>query len=114
MKLIHAVSLAVSLARAAGTAATEVAPVYAPPPSGYYGDYGPPLRYVLALSGCDSLRTDPNRLRAQAVQRNMPTRIAMMQPHCSSTIRSRSTSAAKASVTSGYAPVSGVTIEISP
>jgi len=113
MKLIHAVSLAVSLARAAGAVATQVAPVYAPP-SGYYGDYGPPLRYVLALNGRDSLRTDPNRSRAQAVQRNMPTRIAMMQPHCSSTIRSRSTSAAKASVTSGYAPVSGVTIEISP
>src|ERR1700746_2225923 len=113
MKLIHAVSLAVSLARAAGTAAAQLAPVYAPP-SGDYGDYGPPLRYVLALNGRDSLRTDPNRLRAQAVHRNMPTRIAMMQPHCSSTIRSRSTSAAKASVTSGYAPVSGVTIEISP
>jgi hypothetical protein len=39
--------------------------------------------------------------RLQEVQKNMPTRIATMQPHCSSTIRSRSTSAAKASVTSG-------------
>ncbi len=39
--------------------------------------------------------------RAQEVQKNMPTRIAAMQPHCSSTIRSRSTSAAKVSVTSG-------------
>ena len=39
--------------------------------------------------------------RVQEVQKNMPTRIAMMQPHCSSMIRSRSTSAAKASVTSG-------------
>ena len=37
----------------------------------------------------------------QEVQKNMPTRIATMQPHCSSMIRSRSTSAAKASVTSG-------------
>jgi short-subunit dehydrogenase len=37
----------------------------------------------------------------QEVQKNMPTRIAAMQPHCSSLIRSRSTSAAKASVTSG-------------
>jgi len=37
----------------------------------------------------------------QEVQKNMPTRIAAMQPHCSSMIRSRSTSAAKASVTSG-------------
>jgi hypothetical protein len=66
MKLIHAVNLAVSLARAAATAATQVAPVYAPPPSGYYGDYGPPLRYVLALRGRDALRTDPNRLRQRA------------------------------------------------
>ena len=39
--------------------------------------------------------------RRQEVQRNMPTRIATMQPHCSNTIRSRSTSAAKARVTSG-------------
>ena len=39
--------------------------------------------------------------RAQEVQKNMPTRTAMMQPHCSSMIRSRSTNAAKASVTSG-------------
>ena len=37
----------------------------------------------------------------QEVQKNMPIRIAAMQPHCSSIIRSRSTSAAKASVTSG-------------
>ena len=35
------------------------------------------------------------------VQKNIPTRIAAMQPHCSHTIRSRSTRAAKASVTSG-------------
>jgi hypothetical protein len=41
------------------------------------------------------------RGRLQEVQKNMPTRIAAMQPHCSSVIRSRSTSAAKASVTSG-------------
>lgn len=37
----------------------------------------------------------------QEVQKNMPSRIAATQPHCSSVIRSRSTSAAKASVTSG-------------
>jgi hypothetical protein len=38
---------------------------------------------------------------AHEVQKNMPTRIAAMQPHCSGAMRSRSTSAAKASVTSG-------------
>ena len=37
----------------------------------------------------------------QEVQKNMPTRIAAMQPHCSSVIRSRSTRAANPSVTSG-------------
>jgi hypothetical protein len=41
------------------------------------------------------------RGRLQEVQKYMPTRIAAMQPHCSSMMRSRSTSAAKASVTSG-------------
>jgi hypothetical protein len=60
MKLIHAVSLAVSLARAAATPAAQVAPAYVPPPSsGYYGNYGPPLRYVLALSGRDSIWLAP-------------------------------------------------------
>jgi len=48
------------------------------------------------------LATPPaQRGSLQEVQKNMPTRIAAMQPHCSSIIRSRSTSAAKASVTIG-------------
>lgn len=53
MRLFPAVSLAVTLARAAATAAAQDAPAHAPPPppSGYYGDYGAPVRYVLALSG---------------------------------------------------------------
>ena len=29
----------------------QLAAVYAPPPPGYYGDYGPPPRYVLAMGG---------------------------------------------------------------
>ena len=64
MKLIPAVSLAVSLVRAAATSAVQVSPAYAqPPPPGYYGDYGPPLRYVLALSGRGSTRIAPRRFR---------------------------------------------------
>jgi len=43
----------------------------------------------------------PRSIGFQEVHRNMPTRIAATQPHCSSVIRSRNTSAAKASVTSG-------------
>ena len=65
MKLIHAVSLAVSLARAAATAASQTAPVYAPPPSGYYGDYGPPLRYVLALRGRNSSQAHAQQIGIQ-------------------------------------------------
>jgi hypothetical protein len=65
----------------------------------------PALEYLLSASHCDVaefLATLPApRGRLQEVQKNMPTRIAAMQPHCSSIIRSRSTSAAKASVTSG-------------
>jgi len=67
MKLIHAVSLAVSLARAASTAAAQMVPAYAPPPSGYYGDYGPPLRYVLALSGRSSTWAAPPRVRNRTI-----------------------------------------------
>ena len=64
MKLIPAVSLAVSLVRAAAAPAMQLSPAYAPlPPSGYFGDYGPPLRYVLALSGCGSTRFAPGRDR---------------------------------------------------
>ncbi len=64
MKLISAVSLAVSLARAAGMPAVQVAPAYTPPPpSAYFGDYGPPLRYVLALSGRGAAWIAPGRLR---------------------------------------------------
>jgi len=62
MKLIPAVGLAVSLVRAAGAPALQLSPAYAPPPpSGYYGDYGPPLRYVLALSGRASTWIGPGR-----------------------------------------------------
>jgi hypothetical protein len=64
MKLIPAVSLAVSLVRAAAARAAEMSAAYAPPPpSGYFGDYGPPLRYVLALSGRASSRSAPGRCR---------------------------------------------------
>ena len=65
MKLIPAVSVALSLARLAGTPAAQMAPAYVPPPppSAYYGDYGPPLRYVLALSGRGSARIAPGGLR---------------------------------------------------
>lgn len=69
MKLLPAVGVALSLARLAATPAAQVAPAYvpSPPPSGFYGDYGPPLRYVLALSGRGSPRIAPgcsrNRIR---------------------------------------------------
>lgn len=63
MKLIPAVSLAVSLVRAAAAPAVQLSPDYAPPPSGYYGNYGPPLRYVLALSGRASTWFAPSRGR---------------------------------------------------
>ena len=53
MKLIPALKLAVSLGRTARTPAGQPAPAYAPPPP-YYGDYGPPRRYALALRGRDS------------------------------------------------------------
>ena len=56
MKVIPACRLAVSVGRRAGTPDAERARVYAPPPPGYYGDYGPPLRYVLVLGGRDSHR----------------------------------------------------------
>ena len=57
-----------------------------------------------SLKTCDVGEFLPKFLpasRLQAVQKNMPTRMAMTQPHCSRTMRSRSTSAAKASVTTG-------------
>lgn len=64
MKLIPAVSLAVSLVRAAAAPAVQMSAAYAPPPpSGYYGNYGAPLRYVLALSGRGSARFAPVRCR---------------------------------------------------
>jgi hypothetical protein len=64
MKLIPAVSLAVSLVRAAGAAAAHLTPAHVPlPPPGYYGDYGPPLRYLRALSGRGSPRIPSGRLR---------------------------------------------------
>jgi hypothetical protein len=63
MKLIHAVSLAVSLARAASAAAAQLEPAYAAPPPGYYGDYGPPLRYLQVLSGHGSPGIAPSRSR---------------------------------------------------
>ena len=64
MKLIPAVSLAVSLVRAAAAPAMQLSPAYVPPPpSGYYGAYGPPLRYVLALSGRSSTWIAPGRFR---------------------------------------------------
>lgn len=55
MKLINALRLAVSVGRTARTRAGQPAVLYAPPPP-YYGDYGPPRRYVLALGGRDSRR----------------------------------------------------------
>jgi hypothetical protein len=58
-------------------------------------------RSQIELQSVRSISLSAPRGRLQEVQRNMPTRIAAMQPHCSSMIRSRSTSAAKASVTSG-------------
>lgn len=80
MKLIPAVSLAVSLARVTGTPAVQVPPVYAPPPpSGYYGDYGPPLRYVLALSGRSSLWIAPDGLRARRLSNQAPAQQAGIQ-----------------------------------
>lgn len=73
MKLIPAVSLAVSLVRAASATAVQLPPVYAPPPpSGYYGDYGPPLRYVLALSGRDSTWIAPGRLPHRSSRSRLP------------------------------------------
>lgn len=67
MRLFPAVSLAVSLARAAAMAA-QAAPAHAPPPppSGYYGDYGAPVRYVLALSGRGSSWIAAGRSRHRA------------------------------------------------
>lgn len=65
MKLLPAVGVALSLARLAGAPAAQMAPAYVPPPtpSGFYGDYGPPLRYVLALSGRGSPWIAPGRCR---------------------------------------------------
>lgn len=65
MKLLPAVGVALSLARLTGTPAAQTAPAYVPPPtpSGFYGDYGPPLRYVLALSGRGSPWSAPGRIR---------------------------------------------------
>jgi hypothetical protein len=60
-----------------------------------------PLMDLRATTPSSSPRCLRRGGRLQEVQKNMPTRIAAMQPHCSSVIRSRSTSAAKASVTSG-------------
>jgi len=56
--------------------------------------------YWLGVSH-DAQSPAPRRGDLQDVHKNMPTRIAVTQPHCSSVMRSRSTSAAKASVTSG-------------
>lgn len=68
MKLIPAVTLAVSLVRAAAAPAVQVSADYTPPPSsGYYGDYGPPLRYVLALSSRGSTRFAPVRCRRRVL-----------------------------------------------
>ena len=39
----------------------QLAAVYAPPPPGYYGDYGPPSRYVMAMGGRLSDRDDRRR-----------------------------------------------------
>jgi hypothetical protein len=55
MKLIPALRLAVSLGRTVRTPAGQPALAYAPAPP-YYGDYGPPRRYALALRGRDSCR----------------------------------------------------------
>jgi hypothetical protein len=56
----------------------------------------------IARDGAEFLATPPApRVSHQEVQKNRPTRTAAMQPHCRSVMRSRSTSAAKASVTSG-------------
>lgn len=54
------------------------------------------IHVVVNLGG-----TGCRKAGAYEVHRNMPIRIAAMQPHCSGLIRSRSTSAANARVTSG-------------
>ena len=48
MKIIPAF-MTWSLRRGAGALRAQLAAVYAPPPD-YYGDYGAPPRYVLAVS----------------------------------------------------------------
>ena len=57
MKLVTALRLAVSLGRTMRTRAGQPAFAHAPPPPPpYYGDYGPPRRYALALRGRESSR----------------------------------------------------------
>lgn len=64
MKPNPAVSLAMTLARVAGMPAAQVAPAFVPPPSSaYFGDYRPPLRYLLALSGRSLPWIAPGRVR---------------------------------------------------
>lgn len=64
MKIIPAF-LTESLRLAVHRPRAQLAAVYAPPPPGYYGDYGPPPRYVLAIRLSDRdgqrRRHDPRR-----------------------------------------------------
>jgi len=49
MKIMPAFMTA-SLRRRADTLRAQLTAVYAPPPPGYYGDFGPPPRYAMAVS----------------------------------------------------------------
>jgi hypothetical protein len=62
MKIIPAF-MTWSLRRGAGALRAQLAAVYAPPPD-YYGDYGAPPRYVLAVARAAD-RRDTRRVRTR-------------------------------------------------